>query len=233
MDIASIRVVLIEDHGMIREGIRLILQDEPDITVVDEGVDGASGISAFRRVLDGGISAGTIIVVVSDLSLPDMSGIEVIRQLKALDPATPVLILTMHADDEYVRGVLDNGGDGYVLKQASALELPVAIRTVARGEVALSPTLMRRLMARSQRSREPTRPSIALTGREREVLALLAEGLTSKEVARRLALSAKTIENHRAQILRKLGAANMVAAIGLAAQQGLFPAPTGEGIVEW
>lgn len=228
MHAADIRVVLIEDHGIVREGIKLILEDEPGIVVAGEGPDGASGIRAFNHLLASDRPAGTTDVVVTDLSLPDMSGFEVVRRIKALRPGTPILILTMYSDDEHILAMLKNGADGYLLKQAAARELPDAIRTVACGEMALSPALTRRLMTLMQRDRETAPP--VLSEREREVLSLLAEGLTSKEVASLLALSAKTIENHRARILEKLRVTNTPAAINYAAQHGLLHAGSTEGV---
>ena len=215
----QIRVLLIEDHGIVREGVKLILDGAPNIEVVGEAVEGDQGVRLFERLA----ATDGVDVVVTDLGLPGISGLEVTRRIKALRPQARVLLLTMHADDEHIRGMLEQGADGYLLKQAAGQELVEAITVVARGETFLSPMVARRLMTQVQRGRERERYSALLTERERELLALLAEGATSKEIAQRLGLSVKTVENHRANILDKLGVANTAAAIGLAYQQGLIP----------
>jgi DNA-binding NarL/FixJ family response regulator len=212
---------LIEDHGVVREGLKLILERTPHIEVRGEAAAGLDGVRLFERLApEGGID-----VVVTDLGLPDVSGLEVARRVKAARPATRVLLLTMHEDDEYVGGMLDVGADGYLLKQSAAHELAGAIEAVARGEVFLSPAVARRLLAQARRGPEPARQAASLSDREREVLALVAAGATSKEVARALGLSAKTVENHRAHILTRLGVATMGAAVALAYREGLLDAP--------
>lgn len=209
---------------MVREGVKRLLGDEPDIAVVGEAADGRGGLWQLARLCAEGAPGGPVDVVVTDLGLPDIGGLEVARQAKALRPETRVLLLTMHQDSEYIEGLLASGADGYLLKQGPAEELAPAIRTVARGETALSPhiasLMLKHLRLRRERERYPT----LLSDRERQILNLLAEGSTSKEVAQRLGLSAKTVENHRARILEKLGASNTAAAIGLAAQAGLLTA---------
>ena len=221
-----IRVILIEDHGVVREGLKLILQGTDDIEVVGEAADGESGLRLFTRLaVDDPDADGGIDVVVTDLGLPDIGGLEVTRRIKAARPDMPVLILTMHTDDDHIRGMLELGADGYVLKQSAVQEFAEAIRTVARGETALHPTIARRIMKQLQQGRERERRTDLLTERERSVLALLADGATSKEIARQLGLSTKTIENHRARILEKLGVSNTAAAIGLAYQHGLIGQP--------
>ena len=216
-DRAPIRVLLVEDHGIVREGLKLILADAPDIAVVGEAGDGESGLRLARHLA----GRGELDVLVTDLGLPDLGGLEVARRAKALLPGLRVLLVTMYTGEEHIRGMLDAGADGYLLKQAAAQELPEAIRVVARGETALSPSVARLLMRQVQRGRERERHGDQLTERERQVLGALAAGRTSKEIAARLALSTKTVENHRARILEKLQVANTAAAIGLAFQQGL------------
>ena len=218
-----IRVLLIEDHGIVREGIKLILQQSPDIAVVGEAADGDSGLRLVTRLA----ADHEVDVVVSDLALPDISGLEVTRRIKAQFPDIRVLILTMHADHEHIQGMLDTGADGYLLKQSAAHELAAALRAVVRGETVLAPAVARWLMRRMQRGHEEQ--AALLTERERQVLQLLATGKTSKEVAKHLGLSAKTVENHRARLLEKLGVTNNPAAIGLAYQQGVItPVATAE-----
>jgi DNA-binding NarL/FixJ family response regulator len=217
-----VRVVLIEDHGIVREGLKRILRDEPDIEVIGDAADGHEGIRLFARFSLDSAQGGPVDVVVTDLSLPDIAGLEVVRRVKELRSSVRVLILTMHADDEYIRGMLEIGADGYLLKTAASHELAEAIRTVARGEMVLSPAVTRRLMSQFRTRRERDDQAVLLTDRERQVLNFLAGGATSKELAQRLGLSTKTVENHRSRILEKLGVANTAAAINLAAQRGLL-----------
>lgn len=214
----KIGVLLIEDQDIFRRGVRLILEDTPDIEVVGEAADGTTGLALFER-----LGAASVNVVITDLALPDISGLEVMRRVKAKHAEVAVLLLTMYADDEHIRGMIEAGADGYVLKQVAVDELIAAIRTVMRGETALSPLIARRLMDQLQRNRDRDRQSDQLSARERQVLSLLAQGLTSKEIAQELSLSANTIDNHRSRILSKLGVSNTTAAIRLATRQGILP----------
>lgn len=216
-----IRVLLIEDQRIVLEGLKLILRDAPDIEVIAEASDGTTGLRLHERLA----SAGGVDVVVTDLSLPDIDGQEIARRIKAQHPATRILVLTMLSGDGHVRGVIESGAEGYLLKESSPEELLEAIRAVARGEVALSPTIARWLVAQQrQRNTDRGRVGTILSERERQILTLLAEGSTSKEIAHELALSTKTVSNHRARIITKLGVTNTAAAIGLAYQQGLIDA---------
>jgi DNA-binding NarL/FixJ family response regulator len=217
---SKIRVLLIEDHGIVREGLKLILERTSDIEVVGEAGLGIEGYQLFERLvgLDG------VDVVVTDLSLPDIDGLEITRRIKTHEPTARVLIVTMHADPQHIRGLLETGADGYLLKQSAANDLPDAIRTVARGETSLSPTVSTWLIKQLGSRREP-KPHSTLTEREWQIIVMLADGSTSKEIAQRLRLSTKTVENHRARILEKFGVANTAAAIGMAYQQGLIGGP--------
>jgi DNA-binding NarL/FixJ family response regulator len=147
---------------------------------------------------------------VTDLSLPDINGLEITRRIKAHEPTARVLIVTMHADPQHIRGMVETGADGYLLKQSAASELSDAVRTVARGETSLSPTVSTWLIKQLGTRREP-KPTSTLTEREWQIIVLLAEGSTSKEIAAQLGLSTKTVENHRARILEKFGVANTAA----------------------
>ena len=218
MPTAPIRVLLIEDHAMVRAGVRLLLEREPDIAVVGEAADGAGGL---RLALDLA-AAGGVDLVVTDLGLPDLDGRELTRRLKAAHPALPVLALSIHDDAASLMGALDAGADAYVLKEASARELPLAIRAVCRGEAALSPRAAGALLTGLRRG--AASPAERLSARQRELLPLLAAGLTSKEIARRLGLSPKTVQNHRAQLLDALDVENTAAAMHLAYQEGLLVA---------
>ncbi len=213
-----IRVLLVEDHRLVREGLRLLLDHEPDMAVAGEAADGETGLRLFARLA----TAGAVDVVVTDLGLPGLDGLEVARQVKSQAPGTPVVLLAMHDGDGDLRGMVEAGVAGYVLKQDIGRDLCAAIRAVARGEPGLSPTVASRLLRLLRRGEPRGRATDQLSAREREMLGLLAEGLTSKEAAGRLGLSVKTVENHRARILEKLGVANTVAAIGVAHQHGLL-----------
>ncbi|HEX6739052.1 MAG TPA: response regulator transcription factor [Vicinamibacteria bacterium] len=225
MSIGPLRIILIEDLGLVREGLRLILQREPDIAVVGEAADGASGLElalhlAGRGELD--------VAVVADLEPPGLGGPALARRLKAAHPRLAVLLLSAPADEAQLPGLLEAGADGYLLAEAAAPELPAAVRAVARGEAALPPRLARALLAHLQRGRHRERLLDRLSDREREVLRLTAAGLTSGAVARRLGLSVKTAEHHRGRVLAKLGVPNIAAAIGVAYRGGLLdPAAAG------
>ena len=220
-----IRVLLIEDHQLVREGVKLLLAREPGLAVAGEAADGEAGLRLFARLA----AEGAVDVVVTDIGLPGLDGLELTRRVKARAPSPPVVLLTMHEGDEYLRGMLEAGADGYVLKQNTGQDLCAAIRAVMRGEPGLAPAVAGRLLRLLRQGEGRGRAADALSGREREVLGLLAAGLTSKEVARRLGLSPKTVENHRARVLEKLGATNTAAAVGVAHQQGLLDAAGLEG----
>ncbi len=217
-EMVPIRVLLVEDHRLVREGLRLLLERDPGIAVVGEAADGEEGVRHVARLA----AEGAVDVVVTDIGLPGIDGLELTRRAKALVPGIPVVLLTMHDGDAYLRGMLEVGANGYVLKQTTAQDLCAAIRAVLRGEPGLSPTVAGQLLRAMRRGERPTRQVDALSAREREMLGLLAAGLTSKEAAGRLGLSVKTVENHRARILEKLGVANTVAAVGLAHRHGLL-----------
>jgi len=214
-----LRVVVADDDPRVREDFTALLDLEPDIAVVGTAADGRAGIDLVQRALIGG---EPVDVAMTDIGLPDIYGVEVVRRVKALAPATRVLACTMHADLAHVREALDAGADGYLLKQAAGDELAEAIRAVARGETVLSPAVARQLATQVHQQHQRERLGALLTLREREILSLLARGATSKDVARRLAMNTKTVENARARILTKLGARNMPAAIALAVAQHLL-----------
>ena len=215
---APTRVLLIEDHHLVREGVKLLLTREPGMVVAGEAADGEAGLRLLARLA----AAGAVDVVVSDIGLPGIDGLEVVRRAKALAPGLPVVLLTMHDEDAYLRGMAEAGADGYVLKQNTGQDLCAAIRAVMRGEPGLAPAVAGRLLRVLRQGAPRGRATDTLSAREREMLGLLAAGLTSKEAAGRLGLSVKTVENHRARILEKLGVANTAAAIGLAHREGLL-----------
>lgn len=214
-----ITVLIVEDHGIVREGIRLILESAESITVIGHQATGLASIEFFRGLPPHERPR----VVVTDLELPDISGFEVIRQLKAIEPAVRVLILTMHMGEEYVSGMLNAGADGYVLKLLAHEELINAVYMVARGETAISPAIAGQLVARLRVPQTDHTARVVLSERERQILKLLATGATSKEIAQQLNLSPKTIQNQRSRLLSKLDVTNTAAAVHLITEQNLLP----------
>ncbi len=190
---SRITVLLAEDHLVVREGLRALLKSESDIEVVGEARDGRRAVQLTRTLLPA--------VVVMDIAMPLLNGLEATRQILKAVPATRVLILSAHSDDEYVEQTIALGAAGYLIKQTSADLLARAIRDVHAGKTVFSPSISRRLLDRRQRSpaRIP-RPS----PREMEVLQLIAEGKANKQAAAELGISIKTVEKHRHNLMRKL-----------------------------
>jgi len=194
----KIRLVLADDHTILRDGIHALLNDQPDMAVVGEAEDGRQAVQLTHELRPE--------IVLMDIAMPLLNGLEATRQIKRDHPEIHVLVLTMHENEEYIHEMLAAGAAGYVLKQAAASELVAAIRAVHRGEAVLSPAITRVVIQDYLRS-EAAQPVIAsneLTSREREVLQLIAEGHTSKEIAEMLCLSVKTVQAHRTSLMQKL-----------------------------
>lgn len=194
----KIRVLLADDHTILRDGIRSLLEDETDMEVIGEAEDGHMAVKLVKQ-LDPD-------VVLMDIAMPLLNGLEATRQIKRDNPQSKVLILTMHENEEYIRQLLAVGAMGYILKDAAARELLGAIRAVHRGEAVLSPAITRLVIEDYLRwgDLQPENDPSGLSPREREVLQLVAEGYTNKQIAEILSISIKTVQTHRANLMNKL-----------------------------
>jgi DNA-binding NarL/FixJ family response regulator len=213
----EIRLLLADDHAVVRSGLRLLLESQPDMVIIGEAENGEDAIRRTKELEPD--------VVLMDIEMPGMNGIEAARQIKAQSPRTAVLALTMYEDDQYFFEMLRAGASGYVPKRAAPDELASAIRAVSRGEVFLHPSLAGRLvqdylLRRDVESQEP--PADELTPREQEVLTLIAQGLSNTEIAEQLVISSKTVDRHRENIMRKLNLHNRVDLVKYALRKGLI-----------
>jgi DNA-binding NarL/FixJ family response regulator len=194
-----IRAVIADDHHLVRQGIRALLEKAGDIEVVGEAADGQQAIELVQHLLPD--------VLVIDIAMPRLNGVEAVARIRALGVKTRALILSMYSDETLVRQALRNGASGYLLKRAISEELLLAVRAVSRGEAFLSPEVSGPLLAKlldGQPDSADADPLSRLTSREREVLQLVAEGNTNGEIAQSLNLSEKTVEKHRASLMAKL-----------------------------
>jgi DNA-binding NarL/FixJ family response regulator len=216
-----IRVVIADDHHLVRQGIRALLEKAGDIEVVAEAADGQEAIALVERLLPD--------VLVIDIAMPHLNGVEAVGRLRGLKVKTGALILSMYADDTLVRQALRNGAKGYLLKRAVSEELLLAVRAVSRGDTFLSPEVagpvVSALVDASTRVAD-LGPLDQLTSREREVLQLIAEGHTNHEIAAHLTLSEKTVEKHRGHLMAKLAAHDTAALVRLAIKHGLISLDT-------
>jgi DNA-binding NarL/FixJ family response regulator len=210
-------IVLADDHPVVRQGLRALLEAEEDLRVVGEASDGLEAVRLVERLKPN--------VLVTDLMMPGLSGMEVTRQARDLSPGTRSVVLSMHASEAYVLEALKYGAAAYVLKEATATELVYAVREVAAGRRYLSAPLTTRVLdAYVQKVQDAAGdPHETLTTREREVLHLAAEGRTSAEIARRLFLSPRTVETHRAAMMRKLGLRTQTDLVRYAIRRGMLP----------
>jgi two-component system response regulator NreC len=212
----KIRLLIADDHTIFRAGVRLLLEAEPDIEVVGEALNGDEAAQMAESLHPD--------LILMDIGMPGINGLEATRQIKARFPDVHILALTMHRTDEYFFEMLKAGASGYMLKAAETNELIGAIRAVARGEVFLYPTMARHLLQDYlQRLNDPNetgQPS--LTPREKEILRLLAEGYSNKEIADKLVVSPSTIHSHRTNLMQKLNLSSRYELIQYARQRGLM-----------
>ncbi|MCX4238541.1 response regulator [Streptomyces sp. NPDC020707] len=217
-DSPVIRILLADDHALVRRGVRLILDGEPDLQVVAEAGDGAQAVELAR--------AEKVDLAVLDIAMPRMTGLQAARELAALKPGVRVLMLTMHDNEQYFFQALKAGASGYVLKSVADRDLVAACRAAMRDEPFLYPgavtALIRNYLDRVHHGEEP--PGQVLSAREEEVLKLVAEGHSSKEIAEMLFISIKTVHRHRANVLHKLGLRDRLELTRYAIRVGLIEA---------
>jgi two-component system response regulator NreC len=213
------RLLLVDDHAVVRSGLRMLLENEPDMQIIGEAGSASEALQAVERLQPD--------VILLDIGLPDLSGIEVARQVKQRSPATAIVALTIHEDEEYFFKMLEAGAVGYVPKRAAPEELIQAIQAAASGEVYLYPSLAKLLVKDFLTSEGGARSARALDGltdREQEVLALLAEGEGNPEIADRLGISPKTVSRHRENIMRKLNLHSRSELVKYAIRKGIIQA---------
>ena len=215
----TISVLLVDDHEVVRQGLRALLEGEPDLTLSGEAATADEALVAVRKLKPN--------VAVVDLALPGMNGLELTRQMTARHPDTKVLVLSMHADEAYVSEALRSGAKGYILKEAPSAEFVQGVRAVSSGEQYLSDSLSRRALASAavEPGEPPRNPFWLLTKRELQVLSLVAEGITSREIADRLEIGTRTVETHRSHIMRKLKLRSHSDLISFAVRHNLLTQP--------
>lgn len=218
--LGKIRIFIVDDHAMFRDGLRSLLERQEDLVVVGESGNGAT---ALQTCLDAHPH-----IVLLDLNLPDMSGIEVLRALKAADATLQVVVLTMYQEDSLIGQAVHLGATGYILKDSRAADLLSGIRAVAQGRVAMDPAVATRLVALYRQSPETREaadalPAMQLTEREKRVLQLITQGLTNRKIAERLHLSEQTVKNSLSIIYQKLGVNNRAEAAIAAIRAGFIP----------
>ncbi len=210
------RIVIAEDYPIIREALRALLSSNPHIEVVGEARDGQEAIRCVQK--------GKPDLILMDLSMPRMNGMDAIREIKKRCPETKILVLTAHEEDEYIEEALKCGANGYVLKDSTHTELTLAIQKVLEGKYFVSPAISGKFVdvyLQSKKPVKPTTPWDTLTRRERGIMKLVAEGYKNKEAAAFLCISPKTVEKHRANLMQKLGVHNVSDLTALAIEKGL------------
>ena len=210
------RIVIAEDYRILREGLRALLSSYPEIDIVGEAEDGQAAIRCVEKLKPD--------LALMDLSMPKMSGMDAIKEIKKRSPSTRTLVLTVHKAEEYILEAFRAGASGYVLKDASQAELGMAVKSVLDGKQYVSPGISDKLIEGYLEGRKRAKQSTSwdmLTRREREIIKLIAEGSKNKEIAEYLCISVKTVEKHRANLMKKLSIHNIQALTTLALEKGL------------
>ena len=211
------RIVIAEDHTILREGLRALLASDPEFDVVGEAEDGLDAIKSVKSLIPD--------VVIMDLSMPKMNGVAAIKEIKRVTPTTKIVVLTVHKNEEYILAAFQAGSDGYVLKYAGHEELVSAIRTVLKGQPYLSPAVSAVVLEAyldGQKGLSSQSPFRMLTNRETEVLKLIAEGYKNRQIADLLGISVKTVERHRANLMKKLDLHSGASLTAFALENGLI-----------
>jgi two-component system, NarL family, response regulator NreC len=211
------RIVIAEDHTILREGLRALLSSNPDFEIVGEAEDGQGAIRFAEKLRPD--------LVLMDLSMPRMNGMDATKEIKKRSPGTRLLVLTVHKAEEYILAALQAGADGYVLKDATHAELEMAIHSVLEGKHYISPGISEKLIEGYLEGKRGTRSASSwdsLTQREREIIKLIAEGYKNKEIGNLLCISVKTVEKHRANLMKKLDLHNIQTLTALAIEKGLI-----------
>jgi DNA-binding NarL/FixJ family response regulator len=211
----TVRILIADDHKILREGLKSLLEKQPEFAVVAEAQDGLSAISAAKKHKPD--------IAILDIGMPDLNGIEVTRRIRSELAETRVIALSMHADRRFVMGILEAGANGYLLKDSAFAELITAVTAVAKGKMYLSPSIAETVVKNSleKLDRKDEGSSVLLSGREREVLQMIAEGKSTKEIALKLFVSTKTVETHRKQIMDKLNIRTVAGLTKYAIREGL------------
>jgi two-component system, NarL family, response regulator NreC len=209
-------IVIAEDHTILREGLRALISSNPNLEVVAEARDGQEAVKSVEKFKPN--------LVLMDLSMPRMNGMEAIQEIHKRLPETKIVVLTVHKTEEYILAALKAGADGYVLKDATHDELNMAVKNVLSGKRYISPGISEKLIDGYLEGRKTIKPQTSweiLTHREREILKLVAEGYQSKKIADYLCISVKTVEKHRSNLMEKLDLHNVQALTALAIEKGL------------
>jgi DNA-binding NarL/FixJ family response regulator len=213
--VSALRVLLCDDHTLVRAGIRALVEEMPDTTIVAEADNGREAVALAKQHRPE--------LVVMDISMRELNGIEATAQIRAELPGTRVLILSMHTTEDFVRRALRAGASGYLVKDSAPLELRMAIDAIRRGETYLSSRVSQTLVSGLVEGRPPESSSLdALTPRQREILQLIAEGKSTKEIAFTLSVSVKTVETHRAALMERLGIRDVAGLVVFAVRNNLI-----------
>ena len=211
------RIVIAEDYTILREGLRSLLSSHPEFEIVGEAEDGQEAIRSVEKLKPD--------LALMDLSMPRMNGMDAIKEIKKRSPQTKVLVLTVHKTEEYIHAALQAGADGYILKDSTHAELGLAIKNILEGKRYISPGISESLIEGYLEGRKKSNPPSrwdTLTQREREILKLIAEGYKNKAIAEYLCISVKTVEKHRANLMKKLDLHNIQSLTALAMEKGLI-----------